>query len=167
MRIIDYFIKNPSKEVSQTEIRHSTKMAKATLINNLAKLERKSIVIVKSIGRLKLYKLNNDNMVAKQLKIIQTLCRLEELTSFLRNKNVKVFLYGSAARGDDVEDSDIDIIVIGKLRPEEIISETRKFSEILGKDIRIKVFSPLQMAELSRKDKPFYERFEKDKIELC
>ena len=166
VKLLLYFIKNPSKEATQADIRKSLKIAKATLIKNLNKLEDCGGILVKRHHQFKTYKLDNNNIMVKQLKIVHTLNGLDGIIRYFIKHELNAFLYGSSARGEDFEDSDIDIIIIGRAKLENIIADIRRFSESIGKDIKIKVFSHLQLAGLSRNDRPFYERFEKDKIKL-
>ena len=81
--------------------------------------------------------------------------------------NIQIFLYGSAARGEDIENSDIDLLVIGKINKERLIPEIKKISNNIGREIKIIIFNTLEWSQLVRKDAPFYERVEKDKIRLC
>ena len=122
---------------------------------------------VKRIGVTKLYSLNRDSPVNVQLKILDNIISLAKITDIGRKYNVKIYLYGSAARGEDNEESDIDILLIGKIKKEQIINEINRISESIGRGIKIAVFTPLEWSRTARNDKPFYERVEKDKKELA
>ena len=91
---------------------------------------------------------------------------LDFLLALSKKHGFEAYLYGSAARGEEVEESDLDIIIIGKVKKEELLPEIQRQSALLKKEIRIRIFTPLEWAQLSDNDKAFYERVEKDKILL-
>ena len=80
--------------------------------------------------------------------------------------NIKVYLYGSASRGEDSKESDIDLLIIGDIKRQGIINNIDKLSKKFNKKITLQIFNELEWVNLEKKDKAFYERAEKDKIEL-
>jgi len=165
-KLLVFFIRQPTLQIHQQNIRKKTKISKVTLIKWLNFLVENKILNLLKFGRTKVYSLNRENTVVKQLKLLDNILLLSGVGELAVKHNVKVFLYGSSARGEDVETSDVDVLIIGKIKVEDIIKDIKKISEEIKMEINIKVFSPMQFAELSRTDRPFYERFEKDKIEL-
>lgn len=166
VRLLDFFISNSDEEFSQVKIKEKTELSKATLTKWLAKFEEEGLVKVRKEGVSKLYKLEKNDIIIKYLKIINNLIKLKEIKNLIGNYKIKVYLYGSAARGEDNKESDIDLLIIGKIRKEDIIDKINKISERINKQIRIEIFTSLEWVNLSKKDKAFYERVEKDKIEL-
>ena len=97
----------------------------------------------------------------KELKKLFTVSRLSQIVSAKKTSGIQVFLYGSAARGEDDEHSDFDLLVIGR-------EDCRgKFSlpELAGK-AKIAFFTPLEYSVLRKKDAPFYDSIERNKIRL-
>jgi predicted nucleotidyltransferase len=84
----------------------------------------------------------------------------------LKTKNIEIYLYGSCARGENIGDSDIDLLIIGKIKRKDIVDDIERFSKKLGKDINFKIFSDIEWAMMLKKDKAYYNRVEKDKIRL-
>jgi predicted nucleotidyltransferase len=162
IKILDFLFDNPTQEFSQTELIKKIRIAKATIGKWLKLLEKEDFIRVKSIGLTKLYKLNNNNILVKELKKLKNLIGLEKIKEIGEKHNVKIFLYGSHARGENTEESDVDLLVIGKATKEAIFPEVKK----INKDINIQIFTPPHWSEMSRKDPSFYERVEKDRIEL-
>jgi len=72
----------------------------------------------------------------------------------------EIYLYGSEARGEGLEDSDLDILVIGRERA--VINKI----EAIDKRVKVSFFTPLEWAKIARDDPAFYERVERDKIRL-
>lgn len=164
IKILFFFLKHPTGEFTQTEIRARVKLAKATLIKWLKELEKKELIAVKKLGISKIYTLKRDEGIVKQLKILNNLLKLTKIKDISKKYNIQIYLYGSSARGEDVEESDVDLMIIGKVKKEDLIEDINKISEDIGRKITFKIFSPMQWSELSRKDRAFYERVEKDKI---
>jgi len=165
-KILFFFLRRPSLQITQLELIKKVKLAKGTVIKWLDFLAEKEILKFVKFGRSKVYSLNKENTTVKNLKKIDNLSLIENIKKTIKEYNLKAYLYGSAARGEDVEESDIDIIIIGRVKKEDIISEINKISEKIGRNIRIEVFTEQSWSEMARKDPAFYERVEKDKIKL-
>ncbi|MBN1385543.1 nucleotidyltransferase domain-containing protein [Candidatus Woesearchaeota archaeon] len=166
MRILVFLLENPTAQYSQKELRVKIKISKATMIKWLGLLIRKDMIRIKKIGVTNLHWLNRENIIVKQLKILHNLLLLEKIRIISRKHEITAYLYGSCARGEDTEDSDIDILIIGNKRKEGIISDFSKISSKIRRKINISVFTSLDWSFVARKDPAFYERVEKDKILL-
>lgn len=164
LHLLLYLSSHPSNECTYTELRKKTNLAKATLSKWLSYLRKEQIIDERAIGTNKLYQINVNSMIIKQFKVLITLISLDFFLLLSEKYSVQVYLYGSAARGEDVESSDIDILIIGKIKKDEIMPEIQKQSSTLKKPIRIQIFTPLEWAQIVEKDRAFYERVEKDKI---
>ncbi len=166
VHLILFLSAHPSNEHTYTELRKKTSLAKATLSKWLCYLRKEKIIGERAIGTNKLYKINTSSMLVKQFKVLITLASLDFFLPLSEKHSFQAYLYGSAARGEDVETSDIDILIIGKIKKEEIMPEIQKQSAKLKKPIKIQIFTSLEWAQMAEKDKAFYERVEKDKIRL-
>jgi len=161
--ILEVFLDWPTKEFSTNDIRKKTHMSKATLAKWLKYLSKKGFLQLKKIGATKLYKLERDNILAKHFKMLLNIAKLQVLRIPYK---CEIFLYGSAARGEDTEKSDFDLIVIADFNKKRIESEIQKYEDKLGRELKIQIFSSAEWADMERKDKAFYERVEKDKIKI-
>lgn len=167
LKILSFFLRNPTKKVPYTIIRKTLKIAKASLTKYLKFLLKEEFIKVEVIGLNKIYELNKESVIVKQLKILDNLLLLSEIKRLCNKHEIEIYLYGSAARGEDTESSDIDLLVIGKISKEQIFSDIAGISKKIERDIKFSVFSPLEWSKMARKDAAFYERVEKDKIRLC
>lgn len=165
LRILQFFIDNSSIEVSQTELIGKTKIAKATAVKWLGLLVKDNFLLCKRIAVTNLYRLNNENLIVKQLKITNTLLQLQPLNK-LKAKGLEVYLYGSSSRGEDTEQSDIDILVIGNVKRSEIINLIDSISKNINRKISFNVFTGVEWSMMQKKDKAYYERVEKDKVRI-
>ena len=114
-------------------------------------------MLKRNIGRTNLYKLNRGSPVAKQIKILNT---VSNLVSRIPRVNGDVYLFCSAARGEDDEKSDIDVLIIGS--DSSVINTLGK----INRRIKVTFFTSLKWSKMAREDSAFYERVEKDKIKL-
>ncbi|MEK6950119.1 MAG: nucleotidyltransferase domain-containing protein [Nanoarchaeota archaeon] len=166
LQILLFLTAHPSQEFTYTELRKKTKLAKATLTKWLAFLGHQDLLAEQKRGFQKFYRINRNHVLVKQFKVLRAVASLDFLLALSKKHGFEAYLYGSAARGEEVEESDLDIIIIGKVKKEELLPEIQRQSALLKKEIRIRIFTPLEWAQLSDNDKAFYERVEKDKILL-
>lgn len=165
LNVLLFFIKNPSIEISQTNLIKKTKIAKATAVKWLSFLVKHRFLSYKKIGVTNLYKLNNNNLMIRQLKIINTLTYLQDLYK-LKDEGIEIYLYGSSSRGEDTGKSDIDLLVIGNIKRNEIIDLIDGLSKKINKKINFNIFRSIEWSMMQKKDKAYYERVEKDKVRL-
>lgn len=157
--VLKFFLNNPSGEFYEREIQQKVMAARASVRKWLHALEQLGFISTTRRGRLKLHGLNRENPLVKQLKI---LCTVGELLPKLEGYKGQgeIYLYGSTARGEGLEDSDLDILVIGRER--KVIDRVRAIDE----RVKVSFFTPLEWAKTARGDPAFYERVERDKIRL-
>ncbi len=160
--ILDLFFKNTTKQLTQSEIRTRSKIAKTTLIKWLKYLVKADLIKISRIGNSNLYKLNMDNSLIKELKKIKNLIDISPLKKSAINSNF--YIYGSCARGEDTEKSDIDLLILGDARKQDIIKDIDFLSKKLNRKISAQIFTKRDWLDLYKKDKAFYERVERDKI---
>ncbi len=166
LRLLLFFIENPTKELYEKEVSEKTKISLGATNKYLKILAEEGYLLREQKGKMNFYRLNRTN-VTKFLKISYTLSKpfVSDLQKVGDRFDVKMFLYGSVARGEDDENSDVDILILGKPRVElqkEILKIKRKY------DVRLKlnIFSQREWSKMHESDPAFYERVEKDKIEL-
>jgi predicted nucleotidyltransferase len=163
IRLLFFFLERPTTEISQKDIKVKLKLTKTTLIKWLKLLEKKELIIKKQKFPKK-YILNRDNNVVKHLKSLNNILKLEQLKEISKKYDVNIYLYGSSARGEDVEGSDIDLLIIGRIKKEAIIQDINCISEKIKRRMSVNIFSPLEWSAMAEKDKAYYERVEKDKL---
>jgi predicted nucleotidyltransferase len=161
--IVLFLISNPSREFSQKEIMSKANVSKATMANAIPFLKDRGVISLRKIGVTNLIRINNDDFMVKEIKKIKIVSGLEELKKL---KDVEIYLYGSCARGEYVEESDVDLLIIGNLGREEMVAQMQSLSKKIKRNISFKIFSDVEWVGMSKKDPSFYERVEKDKIRL-
>ena len=161
-RVLLFFLKSPTKKAYAGKILKEMEISKKSLFDSLVKLKGEGYLEATQIGRTISYSLNRNNPVVKQLKILLTLSELVPKIKHFEGK-AEAYLYGSAARGEDTESSDLDLLIISKMGKVELMHSVREMSKEKTKFV---ILTPIEYARLAHSDTPFYERIEKDKIRL-
>ncbi len=164
VELLEFFLEKPETELYQTQIVKNVNISKATVLKWLGVLASYDLLKTRTEGRLKRYKLNLDNPIAKQLKILIMVSKLYSIALTL--KGVEAYLYGSAARGEDTEKSDIDILIIGKIERKKLVEFAEIAKKIMKREVKPIILTPLEYSNLIRKDRIFYDNVEKSKIRL-
>lgn len=159
--VLRHFLLHPTKKTHAQKLGKDIKISRIGILESLHALLGAGILEAEDIGRVRRYSLRRDEPVVKQLKVLLTLESVMSLLEKLKGSGVEAYLYGSAARGEDIETSDVDLLLIGDRDRKEVLGKT-------GKSEKLKplYFTFLEYASLARKDKAFYERVEKDRIRL-
>jgi predicted nucleotidyltransferase len=169
MRILSFFLENPVHELYESEVRKRIGTSLGATNRYLKELAGEGALLLSKKGAMNFYRLNRESAIVKKLKVVHTLSlpSIKALESLGKHLGVKVYIYGSAARGEDVEDSDWDILVIGKVKPDELEREMKPIRHKSTRQIRISLFTNQEWAKMREKDPAFYERVDKDRIELA
>lgn len=118
-KLICFFLDNPTERIHLRALSRRLEISPSWIKNNLSELEKKELIIVeKNKDSPVLYlKANRESFPFQRLKISFNLYRIFEsglLTELISiyNKPEAIVLFGSYCRGEDIEESDIDLAVI-------------------------------------------------------
>lgn len=137
----EFFFVNPTKTSYLADISRSIKLAHTSVKKNLDKLVKLGLLIEtveKKGGRIfPIYRANLDNKTFKKYKIIHNISAILDsgLTEHIEEKLMpkSIVLFGSYLRGEDSENSDIDLFV--ECKKEEI--NLNSFEKKLGRKIEL------------------------------
>lgn len=140
-RVAELFFKEPSKKHYLKEISRKLGIAHTSVKNNLNKLKSENFIIeyieIKGERKFPTYKANFNNIGYRTNKIKTNIALIieSELVKYLVDNIMpkSIILFGSYLRGEDIEESDIDIFIEGK--KENIRLD--KFENILGRKIQL------------------------------
>lgn len=123
------------------ELSRRVKLAQISIINHLNALLKEGLIIKEDVGIYPSFKANRDNEEFKLLKKQNLAWRIYEtkLIEYLDNK-IKpncIVLFGSCVRGEDNEESDIDLFI----HADETKLELEKYEKILKRKINL-LFEP-------------------------
>lgn len=152
-KTLDVFLKHPFAECIEGDVRKITKISRAGVNYALRELVKAGYIYRKLKGKTYFYSLKRTNPVTKQLKVLNTIRFLLPLVNKLKRISETIILYGSSARGEDHEDSDIDLFLISHNR-NEIADCIKKFKP--GKKIQFTIKTTLDYEELKKNDPYFY-----------
>ena len=154
LRILAFLSARPGKEFLGSEIQKALKISRMGVYLVLGALERKKLVVKHAKGKFLTYSVDYGHPVVKQFKILCQIAALEPLLRSLGPVSKKIVLFGSASRGEDAVDSDIDLFVL-TAEPEEI--QKKNPQQWCGRKIQAVIKTPSDWAEFKDKDPIFYD----------
>jgi predicted nucleotidyltransferase len=164
--LLRLFLYNSGLEVHQAEAINASGLSRMTATKLLKIFEKSGILKVSKKGDLKLYSIVTGHPIVRQLKIFLNVSDISLNLKNLSGKDVEIYLFGSAARGEDTVDSDIDLLIITSLNKDIIFKALGKLRYALNREINPIIYTPMEYSKLPVTDKAFFEGFEKDKIRL-
>ena len=160
--IVSFFLSHPTGTFLQREIIKRCRLAKATASKELSRLEGLDLFTVERVGQAKLYRLNRSSLFVKQLKRFFNLVSplLQEFLSPLRSRLVKAVVFGSYGRGEDREDSDVDILLVGDVSREDAVSSARSISATYGKTVSFIIRTPEEYLSMPKKEQVLWNKIQ-------
>jgi predicted nucleotidyltransferase len=178
LQLLELFIQRPDQPMYQAEIINDVKASTNPQFNwNTAKkwlnnFVSYGLVSERKKGKWILYTLDRTNPVVKEYKIFTSVAKLYEvirtfqIKQDLQGPDAEIYLFGSAARGEDNEDSDIDLLIIGQIDDNTLVELKESVKDKMKKDVNIIAYPRAGYSDLYRSDKAFFDNIEKDKTKL-
>ena len=140
-RTLETFFREPFKIQYLIDISKKNQIAHTSIKKNLNELTKEGLIIeqIEKKGKRKFptYKANFNNPIFRQLKIINNLSILNDsnLIHYIEDKLSPkcIILFGSFRKGEDTENSDIDLFI----ECDEENIDIKKYAKILKKDIQL------------------------------
>lgn len=143
--LLNFLYIYPTKSFRGRELAKQLKKPASGVIQSARKLEKKSLVAISKDFILSI-KLNRENKKVFTLKKIHNLASLHEsgLVTFLADEfpSAALVLFGSYSRGDDTEESDIDIAVVG-YNERRFAERLQPYEQQLGRHIEVHFFKSM------------------------
>ena len=152
-KIIKLLAAYPEREFYAQEVAKKVNCSKASAVIILQDLADKKIVHKDKRGHMKFYKINQENIEVKKFKIELALQKLNQPLPRLKKISSKIILFGSASRGEQTFDSDIDLLILTNDK-ENVRGVLQKFKPKLGLKPIIK--TPSEWSEVEVRDPEFY-----------
>jgi len=128
---------NPLGEFGVRELGRQSGISPPSVLNYLKKFQKERLIIKSEKRGNPFYKADRDNEKFVLYKKMSILYELQKsgLIDFLWDKlsPSAIILYGSYAKGESIEGSDVDLFIIGKEKDTDI----SKFEDILGKEVHL------------------------------
>jgi len=113
-RIKEYFFINPTVKLRVREIERTLKLPLPSVIRYCKELEKEDILSIHKIGNVNFYTANRNEkyFLEKKLFNIKQLYK-SDLVNHLKIElsNPSIVLFGSYSKGEDIENSDIDLYI--------------------------------------------------------
>jgi predicted nucleotidyltransferase len=117
-------------------------------------------------GGLRIYRLNKESLAVRQMKILLNSTTIYDAIKDFAGADFEVYLYGSMARGEDLEESDADLLIIGEISAGRLVKLVKAIEKVMGHEVKPVVMSRIEYAELPQKNSAFYENLDRDRIRI-
>ncbi len=142
--LLALYFTNPNKKYYLRELERILNFSVGNVRRELIKLENTGLFLSENKGNLVYYYLNKSYPLFKELKsiIFKTSGASKMLHNILEKFNgiSQVFIYGSFAKREEKEDSDIDLLIIGKVDEDKLIEEIGKLERKLQREINYAIY---------------------------
>lgn len=155
VKVLSLFMLNAGNEYYLREIAQKTSLAIRSVQRTVKDLTEIGILQREKRGNSVYFRLRDDVPILSELKAI--FLKTVGLGALLRQhlaeqKGIEIaFIYGSVAKGEEEEASDIDVAIIGDLSSRQLTSKLVKLERELGREINATVFTPIDWR--SRREK--------------
>ncbi len=151
------FFEEPNKEFHLREIARIIKKSPVTVKKYLADFAEKGILSKEKIRGFEIYKANLENKNYKELKKAYNKEKITEsgLIEALEKKfNLPTtIIFGSYAKGEDNQNSDIDVFILSETKAE---IKLEKYEKLLKKRVQLHIFNKKQFNELKKKNNALF-----------
>lgn len=152
-KTLNYLIRFPGDQFIAGEIQRHIKISRGGLNQSLRELVSEGLARREKRGNIFLYSINHANLLVKQFKILKNIELLSPLAGKLEGYAEKVILFGSASRGEDSAQSDIDLLIV--THSADIARGLIQKAKI-GRTIQDIIRTPVQYADMAKKEPVFY-----------
>jgi len=143
--ILSKLIMNANRSLYIRQLSRELGLTFSVVYKELENLKDLGLVTEERKGRLRLFTINKDSVIYDELRrlLLKTAALGQHLRSSLPElKKAKyALIYGSVARGEELETSDVDLLVVGDIAEENLIAGVRKVEEEIGREINYILWS--------------------------
>lgn len=155
-KILLLIVSHPDKQFYEREI---VKLANVSVggANQILKVfARLDLIKLDKKGRMNFYQANLSNPLTREFKILENIARLGTITDKLKLEAQKIILFGSAAEGTNLAESDFDFFVIttNHQKIEKIINESVQIIQAIIK-------TPEEVEGMISRNDPLWQEIER------
>lgn len=151
VKILELLILNADSEFYLRETAKRVGISPAYVKRELENLQELNLVLQRKRGNMILFKINKNSPIFEELKSI--FLKTESLGDFLKGNLQKLgeikhaLIYGSFARGVESKESDIDLLIIGSAKEEELLKTLRRVERKIGREVNYIIWSEKEFKE--------------------
>ena len=136
----------PERSFYLRQIARELQASAGAVQRELESLTKVGLLVRTSVGNQVFYKANVETPVFPEIyalvsKTIGVLGTLQFALEPLSKRIVVAFVYGSMARGEEKASSDIDLLVLGKAKLEEVLAQLSSVEKRIGRTVNPTVYS--------------------------
>ena len=156
-QLLAYYFTNPTARHHVRDLAERLGIDPSNLSKELGRLEREGLFASEVSGRQKYFQLNREYPVFDEVRkiVAKTIGAAPVIAQSLKRISGidEAFLYGSFARNQQDAASDIDVLVIGSPREEDLAQAVRALERKLGREMNYTVLTPKEFeSRRARKD---------------
>jgi uncharacterized protein len=157
LSVFKLFLDHPHAKYYLRESARLLKMDPMTVSRSLAMLVSDEMLVKTKEKNQILYKINLDSPACRYLKISYNLSWIQKkrVVTFLQDHMdgiSSILIFGSYAKGDNDEESDIDILVVSLAKEKPTVTLT----QLLKRDVNLISFTPAEWSQQAKTNKAFY-----------
>ncbi len=156
-RLLAYYFTNPTARHHLRDLAERLGIDASNLSKELGRMERDGLFRSEVSGRQKYFQLNRDYLLFNEVRsiIAKTIGAAPLIGQSLKEVQGidEAYLYGSFASNQQDAASDVDVLVIGSPREQDLAQGVRALERKLGREINYTVFTPKEFeSRRARKD---------------
>lgn len=152
-KVLNFLAQNTGRSFFDKEVAQKTGVSRGATNQTLKDLTKSTLILKEKRGRMNFYQANAANPVLKAFKVLENVIRLFPFIERLKEKSERIILFGSASRGENYQDSDIDIFVL----THDAKEAAEKIKKYPFKSLRPIFKAPSEFAIVEKKDRVFYQ----------
>ena len=143
IKILSLLMFNQDKEYHLRGIARLIKVSPKYVGKELEKLLKINLVNKYGKGNMNIYSINKNNIILNELKqiFVKTDYLGELIRKELKDKVKYAFIYGSFAKGEETESSDIDLFIVGDIKEDDLIKIIQKLEKTTNREINYVLWS--------------------------
>jgi predicted nucleotidyltransferase len=158
--VLGTFFMNPNKEYYIRQLAKMHNISAGTLHRELSRLEQAGIINSKRVGNIKLFSVNRQHPVYSDMgNIISKTEGIEKLLKDVVNNvsNIEIaFIYGSFAKDEEKDDSDIDLFLMGDdIDEDTLVVKVSELERKIFRDVNYTLYTTKSYSEEKRKKNSF------------
>ncbi|MEK6817190.1 MAG: nucleotidyltransferase domain-containing protein [Nanoarchaeota archaeon] len=136
-RILQEFFDFPRKDFQMRELSRRAKIAQPSVTAHLKELARENFIVKEKKGIYPTFRANRDSELFKMYKKFDITFRINKsgLLNYIYDSCIPnaIILFGSASKGEDIEESDIDLFIQAKEKKLDL----RKYELLFNRKITL------------------------------